>query len=214
MANTGRHATQNQEKRQQVGGEAAGGAGTWQVWPSQARAGRARGTGSQVSFKPGRRLVFLLCVFLVPRPSAALGCCRAPLPAPKRGTVPRPTAAARWGTRSSSVGAVWIVLSPPLPWLLLPFLSLSSFLLSSPSQASLCPASSRAVGKAPGGRWGPCWRSQPRADLFSLCSERSRKDVSASAPGCHVLSACWCCWEPRAWALLPGTPQLCPACPA
>lgn len=27
MANTGRHATQNQEKRQQVGGEAAGGAG-------------------------------------------------------------------------------------------------------------------------------------------------------------------------------------------
>lgn len=58
MANTGRHATQNQEKRQQVGGEAAGGAGTWQVWPSQARAGRARGTGSQVSFKPGRPLSF------------------------------------------------------------------------------------------------------------------------------------------------------------
>lgn len=214
MANTGRHATQNQEKRQQVGGEAAGGAGPGRCGRVRPGRGAHVGLAARCHSNQAGRLVFLLCVFLVPRPSAALGCCRAPLPAPKRGTAPRPTAAARWGTRSSSVGAVWIVLSPPLPWLLLPFLSLSSFLLPSPSQASLCPASSRAVGKAPGGRWGPCWRSQPRADLFSLCSERSRKDVSASAPGCHVLSACWCCWEPRAWALLPGTPQLCPACPA
>lgn len=41
MASTCHHSTQTQEKYQQVGGEAGGGAGTWQeAWPSQ---GRVRG---------------------------------------------------------------------------------------------------------------------------------------------------------------------------
>lgn len=141
MANTGRHATQNQEKRQQVGGEAAGGAGTWQVWPSQARAGRARGTGSQVSFKPGRRLVFLLCVFLVPSPAPAPPSAAAeplsrrpsggqrPAPPPRRGGGPAAPAWAQSGSsspRPSPGSSFPSSLSPPFssPLLLRPLSAL------------------------------------------------------------------------------------------